>query len=54
MSHEFNFITLCVVVKHPYMDQFDIVKCKTIPLKDGSGPEGSRRLRIPDFKIIGK
>jgi hypothetical protein len=27
---------------------------KAIPLQALTGPEGSRRLRLPDFKIIGK
>jgi hypothetical protein len=26
---------------------------KAIPLQAWTGPEGSRRVRIPDFKIIG-
>jgi hypothetical protein len=29
------------------------VKGKTIPLQALTGPEGSRRLRLPDFKTIG-
>jgi len=28
-------------------------KGKPIPVQDGTGPEGSRRLRLPDFKTIG-
>jgi len=28
-------------------------KGKSIPLQAWRGPEGSRRLRLPDFKIIG-
>jgi len=28
-------------------------KGKAIPLQPWPGPEGSRRLRIPDFKTIG-
>ena len=28
-------------------------KGKAIPLQAGTGPEGSRRLRFPDFKTIG-
>ena len=28
-------------------------KGKTIPLHAWTGPEGSRRLRLPDFKTIG-
>jgi hypothetical protein len=29
------------------------VKGKTIPLQALTGPEGSRRLRLPDFKTVG-
>jgi len=29
------------------------VKVKANPLRAWTGPEGSRRLRLPDFKIIG-
>jgi len=29
------------------------VKCKVIPLQAWTGPECSRRLRLPDFKKIG-
>jgi len=28
-------------------------KCKAIPLEAWTGPEGSRRFRLPDFKTIG-
>jgi len=28
-------------------------KGKAIPLKTWTGPEGSRRLRLPDFKTVG-
>ena len=28
-------------------------KCKAIPLQAWTGPEGSRRLKLPDFKTIG-
>jgi len=30
-----------------------IIKGKAIPLQAWTGPEGSRRLRLPDFKTIG-
>jgi len=30
-----------------------LVKGKAIPLQVWTGPEGSRRLRFPDFKTIG-
>jgi len=29
------------------------MKDKEIPVKDWTGPEDSRRLRLPDFKTIG-
>jgi hypothetical protein len=29
------------------------VKSKAIPLQAWTGPEGSKRLRLPDFKTIG-
>jgi hypothetical protein len=32
---------------------FAILKGKTISLQAWTGPEGSRRLRLPDFKTIG-
>jgi hypothetical protein len=28
-------------------------KCKAVPLQAWTGPEGSRKLRLPDFKTIG-
>jgi len=33
--------------------QQQAVKGKAIPLQAWTGPEGSRRLRPPDFKTIG-
>jgi hypothetical protein len=30
-----------------------VVKVKVIPLQAWTGPEGSWRLRLPDFKTIG-
>jgi hypothetical protein len=32
---------------------FKIDKGKSIPVQAWTGPEGSRRLRLPDFKTIG-
>jgi hypothetical protein len=32
---------------------FNKGKVKAIPLQAWTGPEGSRRLRLPDFKTIG-
>jgi hypothetical protein len=28
-------------------------KCEAIPLQAWTGPEGSKRLRFPDFKTVG-
>jgi len=39
----------CKNVTHPIL--FD--KGKAIPIQAWTGPEGSRRLRLPDFKTIG-
>jgi hypothetical protein len=36
-----------------YHFMFTKVKGKAIPLQASTGPEGSRRLRLPDFKTIG-
>jgi hypothetical protein len=36
-----------------YGTSFLRVKAKAIPLQAWTGPEGSRRLRLPDFKTIG-
>ena len=30
-----------------------VCKGKTVPLQAWTGPEGSRRLRLPDFKTVG-
>jgi hypothetical protein len=40
-----------------YIDAYAVIKVKgegkAIPLQALTGPEGSRRLRLPDFKTIG-
>jgi hypothetical protein len=36
------------------LPSIDSVKGKAIPLQPWTGPEGSRRLRLPNFKTIGK
>jgi len=38
---------------HYFSTLFDKVKGKAIPLQAWTGPEGSRRLRLPDFKTTG-
>jgi hypothetical protein len=35
------------------MLKINIVKGKVISLQAWTGPEGSRKLRLPDFKTIG-
>jgi hypothetical protein len=32
---------------------YDLKTIKAIPLQPWAGPEGSRRLKLPDFKEIG-
>jgi len=42
--------------KHGFIKMLDFIpnnKRKVIPLQAWTGPEGSRRLRLPDFKTIG-
>jgi len=39
--------------KTDWIDVFVKVKDKAIPLQAWTGPEGSRRLWLPDFKTIG-
>jgi len=42
-----------ILNKYLIMSKFKIFKGKAIPLQAWTGPEGSRRFRIPDFKTIG-
>jgi hypothetical protein len=53
----YTLVTLPRIVT-PYRDSVDgtrgsVNKDKAIPLQAWTGPEGSRRLRFPDFKTIG-
>jgi hypothetical protein len=36
-------------MQKPYTNKFIKVKGKAVPLQAWSGPEGSRKLRFPDF-----
>ena len=47
-----NFVLIQFNVFSAYM-YLCIYKGKTIPLQAWTDPEGSRRLRLPDFKTIG-
>jgi hypothetical protein len=43
-------------VGHPAVlsyNRLSKAKCKAIPVQPWTGPEGSRKLRFPDFKTIG-
>jgi hypothetical protein len=51
---------ICLLYSHTFKEFcIDVLfvkkhsKCKAIPLQAWTGPEGSRRLRLPDFKTIG-
>jgi len=61
MTHntEVRYAKSVVMIEHEYASEmpphrFQLhCKCKAIPLQDSTGPEGSRRVRFPDFKNIG-
>jgi hypothetical protein len=36
-----------------HQNQLQLITKKAIPLQAWTGPEGSRRLRYPDFKTVG-
>ena len=44
------FLDPIIFKTHP---AFHLPKGKAIPLQAWTGPEGSRRLRLPNFKTIG-
>jgi len=39
--------------KGTFQQRHEMGKGKAIPLQTWTGPEGSRKLRLPDFKTIG-
>jgi len=45
--------TLIYYFAHHNLTALGNAKGKAIPLQAWTGPEGSRRLRLPDFKTIG-
>ena len=45
-EEEFKIIIIIIII-------IIIKQNKTIPLQAWTGPEGSRRLRLPDYKTIG-
>jgi hypothetical protein len=51
--HLASFVTtLLTTYTMVFVFPADILKGKAIPLQAWTGPEGSRRLRLPDFKKI--
>jgi hypothetical protein len=42
-----------VDMKHNFICVTEVCKGKAIPLQPWRGPDGSRSLRLPDFKTIG-
>jgi len=48
----FPLTTVFLYVQDPFK-VVSLCKGKAIPLQTSTGPEGSRRLRLPDFKTIG-
>jgi hypothetical protein len=53
LAPEIRPIYFCLSVRTPRRRTINTVKGKRIPLQAWTGPEGSRRLRLPDFKTIG-
>jgi hypothetical protein len=47
------FGALIFLIPLSYAKQQILVKGQAIPLQAWTDPEGSRRLRLPDFKTIG-
>jgi hypothetical protein len=53
-SRKLTFLIPNVIGRRADIDMENVkVKGKAIPLQAFTGPEGSRRLRLPDFKTIG-
>jgi hypothetical protein len=49
-----HFLPCCIPRGGPYYENNNYKdKGKAIPLQALTGPEGSRRVRLPDFKTIG-
>jgi hypothetical protein len=48
-----NIGTFCLFVETVAKDKNYEIFIKAIPLQAWTGPEGFRRLRLPDFKTIG-
>jgi len=50
----FNYVTVYQRAKMSGTQKFNLTKqVKAIPLQAWTGPEGSGRLKLPDFKTIG-
>ena len=43
------FRSLMTVIREIYLYLTEVIKGKAVPLQAWSGPEGSRKLRLPDF-----
>ena len=51
---EADKLELMLIIYYLYQQMhIHIYKGKAVPLQAWTGPEGSRRLRLPDFKTIG-
>jgi hypothetical protein len=51
--NEYHKNVLVILTFITFKTNKSIIKAKAIPLQAWTGPEGSRRLRLPDFKTIG-
>jgi hypothetical protein len=48
MFDNYVYVTICCVLKHHFIKNLIAIQSQAL-----TGPEGSRRLRVPDFKAIG-
>jgi hypothetical protein len=47
-----NKVGFAFLIDYYYYYYYLLIKGKAVPLQAWTGPEGSRRLRVPDFKTI--
>jgi hypothetical protein len=48
-----TLVDLQLDAQNSYLFTYNKGKGKAVPLQAWTGPEGSRKLRLPDFKTIG-
>jgi hypothetical protein len=54
LAHFVNELCVIIMLMEINRSRYDLnLQLKAIPLQSWTGPEVSRRLRLPDFKTIG-